>query len=153
MGTKVAVVMILASFLSGWFLHLAVSSLPIFNLGDHENVANKINIYDMDRHQILALKFEGWHVSIYGIPLLQQFPPGYEYKSSRWGFYEPNTGNLEAFMLVSGPGIDGRTYGCEITRAGWNRLEVSTPNGVFYFPTITDVNVVSLGYLGVEFIP
>jgi hypothetical protein len=119
---------------------------------DHQNVASKISIKDNTRGTYLQLKCEGVAMKPI-LPFETAFPSGHEYKTTKWAFYEPNTGNLEAYMILSGPGVDGKTYGVEIVRLGWNEYAVQTPKGNFVFPKITAGETVSPGYVALEFIP
>jgi hypothetical protein len=57
-------------------------------------------------------------------------------------------------MVVAGPGVDGETYGIEISRKCWDTLKVMVPGGQsFDFPQVTSVGTPAIGYVSFEFKP
>lgn len=119
---------------------------------DHFEAANKISIRDVLKGQNLTLKYEGsGSVSLMSLaPSLELWSQNKTYSVSRWGYYSGN--DLNAYILVTGPANDGKTYGCEIVRMAWNELHVTAPSGEYTFPRLTQGGV-QQGYLSLEFIP
>jgi len=120
-------------------------------LDDHFKIAQQVLIYDANRQEDLTLKYEGSGTSTETLALFQQFPPGNNYRISYWGFY--HEGNLEAYMVIAGPGVDDKTFRIEVSRIGWDEFRVTLPTGTYTFPKVTAVGTVSLGYVCVEYTP
>jgi hypothetical protein len=143
--------LVLVGVVAGYTLAYIVSTQPVFVPAGHLSVADEVLVTDTTASQPLTLKYMGGVFSI-SLSGLNEFPPGQTYQYSRWEF--DLKGQVQAFMVVAGPGADGKTFGMEISRKCWDALSIMLPGGVnFVFPAITATATVSPGYVSFEFIP
>jgi hypothetical protein len=149
-GILLLTIMFLVSGVVGYFAGTFIMAQPVLAPSNHYAVAQIITITDLTVSKPLTLKYIG---GAFSFPSLNQFPPGHTYTYSRWEF-DNSAGQVQAFMVVAGPGVDDKTYGIEISRKCWDQLKITVPGGQnFEFPLVTQVGQVSPGYLCFEFIP
>lgn len=143
--------LVLIGVILGYLLAYVVTTMPIMAPANHRAVANAVTVTDITTGETLKLVYMGGVFSL-NFPSLNEFPPGHTYAYSRWEF-DSSTG-VEAFMVVAGPGVDGLTYGIEISRKCWDTLKVMVPGGQsFDFPQVTSVGTPAIGYVSFEFKP
>jgi hypothetical protein len=143
--------MVLISIAIGYILAYVITVTPVFAPANHLAVASSLMVTDSTANTALTMQYMGGVFSI-SLPALNEFPPGHSYAISRWEF--DLNGQIQAFMVIAGPGVDGKTYGVEISRKCWDALVVAFPGGkTFTFDAVTAVGQVSPGYVSYEFIP
>lgn len=147
---SVLVICVVFAAVLGYSIAWVMQTYPVFAPGTHQTIANHVTVHDVDLNKDLTLKFMGSAVFIPGLSA-GQFPPGHTYTSSLWAFcFE---GNTQIYMKITGPGLDGNTYGLEFSKCAWDELTVDTPGGTFSIAKATATNTVNPGYLTIEFIP
>jgi len=139
-----------AARLAIYFLLIAVVAVALYmvynNLSaipeGHEAIANQIVVYDatFGRFQELHFVRSGKTPMLSVKPLSMFQPQTREYTYSLWEFRSGD--DVNAVMMIWGPGDDGATYFVEISRLSANELKISYPGGEFTFPRNSDI-----GYL------
>lgn len=109
---------------------------------DHEAIAKQVTVYDATYRRFQELHFirsgKSRQLSVKALSAFE--PQRKEYTYSLWEFRCGD--DVNAVMMIWGPGDDGATYAVEIARLACNELEVTYPKGKFTFPKDSDV-----GYL------
>lgn len=146
--------LILSGIVLGYSLAYILTTQPILAPANHHAAAEAVTVKDVTTGETLTLKYMGGVFSL-SFPSLSQFPPGHNYAFSRWELDSSiGAGEVEAFMVVAGPGIDGKTYGVEISRKCWDELSITVGSTrTFTFPQVLSADKPSLGYISFEFIP
>ena len=154
----IAVIVILLFLGAGFFIgSLAGGFLGQLTVpASHKAIVDDMTVYDTVRQKYLVPYCIGQDkYKPLGIIRLQTFTVDKEYTWTTWVWGSPNEPkNPELFMVIGGPGNDGKTYGVEMGRMCWDELKVKFPDGkVIVFPQVQVAGEVSLGYVGYEFIP
>ena len=159
MAQKTVAVIVILLFLGAGFFIGSLAGGFVGQLtvpASHKAIVEDITIYDTVRKNYLEPYCIGQakYKPLSIIPL-QTFTVNKEYTFTNWIWGSPDEPkNPEVFMVIAGPGNDGKTYGIELSRSCWNELKITFGDGkTFTLPQVTEGGQASPGYIGYEYIP